>query len=159
MTDPTTPRQPCLGSEGKKRVCWARPGTAWCANHDPERAEERRANGGKRKPKAPKPVLPEGWRPEWRAPRPPRVQEPTEERLARAQEILESATPPPAELREEAIRVLRSIALDPGAAEASRVGAARTLLEASAKPAPGEVARSPVAPVESSPPWMQPRHN
>lgn len=42
-------RRPCPGGAGKKRVCWAREGSAWCRNHDPGLAEQRRDNGARRR--------------------------------------------------------------------------------------------------------------
>lgn len=50
------------------------------------------------------------------------------DRVKRAIELLEQPVPPRAELLDEAIRTLRSVGLDPGAGESSRVAAGRALL-------------------------------
>ena len=55
-----TPRTPCSGSVGKKRSCWARPGSDWCSNHDPEQAERRRLAGKTRHKRFARAVLLDG---------------------------------------------------------------------------------------------------
>jgi hypothetical protein len=137
MPDPLPPlRTPCRGSIGKRGPCYARPGADWCGNHDPARADARRANGAKRRasqaPRTPfgtpsTPSAPKGWREEWRAPRGAR--EGDEDRVARAREVLEAPTPASAELRDEALRVLRAVALE-GVSENARVAASKVLLDA-----------------------------
>ena len=84
----------------------------------------------------PRESAPDGWRPEWRPRRPARGADASNETVARAVEILEAELPPTAELRVEALKTLRSIALDAGLSDTARVGAANALLKATAPTAP-----------------------
>jgi hypothetical protein len=86
-----------------------------------------------------KPDLPEGWRPEWRAPRKTRARAREEAGLPQCEmtpaeqrriALLEQPLPDDATLRDEALRTLRALALDTEAMAPARVAAARTLLEA-----------------------------
>ena|SRR5208282_986969 len=133
-------------------------GQPYCRNHDPRLAEQRKANGAKRRAPRSQPAepLPPGWRPTWRRPRKRAdeafldAQSGVDDLIARATSVLDvdvaGPAPAAAELREEAIRVLRTIANHPLAASAARVAAAKALLE-SIKPA----GAGPVGPVS---PWL-----
>lgn len=59
------------------------------------------------------------------------------DRVERATAILQQPLPPRGELLDEALRTLRSVALDAGAAEASRVGAGRAIVAWAAGPSGG----------------------
>jgi hypothetical protein len=50
------------------------------------------------------------------------------DRVQRAVALLDAPIPPRGELLDEALRILRSVGLDPGAAESSRVAAGRALM-------------------------------
>jgi hypothetical protein len=62
------------------------------------------------------------------------------DRVQRAVALLDAPIPPRGQLLDEALRILRSVGLDPGAAESSRVSAGRALMDwASGDPGSGVV--------------------
>lgn len=90
------------------------------------------------------------WRPEWQRKEDRRGTE----RLEHNQEILESPVPEEGELRDEALRVLRAIMLDPRAPDNARVAASAKVIEAT-KPKASAGAGAP-PPGARLPPWMKP---
>lgn len=92
------------------------------------------------------------WRPEWQR---KEERQQKSERYARIEEILESPVPPEGELRDEALRVLRSIMLDVEAADNARVGAAARVVEATKPKAAAAPAGLGTPPPGGDPrPWM-----
>lgn len=153
---PPSDRQRCPGTNRPcKNWPWSRT-TAYCRNHDPALAEQRKQNGRVRtKPTAPPPPAADGWRPEWQR-REDRAQNSVLEHLARMQELLEAPLPESPELREEVLRILRAIANDPAQPGASRVGACSRLLEHTKPTAPSTGPGASSSTPAPSRPWMKP---